>query len=102
MKFIQTLQTSFKNRRRYALADLPSWLVLIVTMGAIAIAGFWGKQAIVFGDLFVAEFDRYGPFYWQALFCFVGLGCLGFLALMWALIADHLRKNLQSRLFSKA
>lgn len=102
MKFMHALNTSFKNRRRYTLAQLPGWLVLATTLCAFAQAWFWSKRTLELGAVFIADFDRYGPFYWQALVCFVGLVCLGFLALVWACIADHLRKNLQSRLFAKS
>lgn len=101
MRTIFIIWRALKNPRRYRLAELPAWLVLAMTMLTIAQAWFWSKKAAEFGDLFIREFDKYGPFYWAALYCFIALICLGFLALAWASIAIHLQQNLQARLFPK-
>ncbi|KRC70152.1 hypothetical protein D3C87_544320 [compost metagenome] len=102
MKFMRTLWKSFKNRRGYTLAQLPAGVVLVMTMFTIAQAWFWTITTTEFGKLFIAEYDKYGPFYWKALFCALALFCLGFLALMWSTMAIHLQQNLQKRIFQKA
>lgn len=100
MGCMSTVKAFFKNRRRYSLAEFPGWLVVIATMGSAALAWFWSKKTMEFGEIFITEFDRYGPFYWKALACFAALFCIGFLALIWASVATHLWKNLQERLFT--
>lgn len=75
------------------------WTVLVATMFASAQTWFWTKKASEFGDIVIAEFDKYGPFYWNALVCFVILVCLGALAIIWLCIAQHLLEKLRTSMF---
>lgn len=102
MNFIRDLKTMLSPSRKYTLGDLHGGLIVLMTMFAAAQAWFWGKHTLTFGELFVAEYDKFGPFYWQALYNFVLLSAMGFLTLAWGMIAKHLQQHLSHRMFANA
>jgi len=99
MKSACAMLLRFKHRRRYALTELPSGVVLLMTMFTLGQTWFWGQTATELAKVVIAEYDRYGPFYWSAVVCFAALFCVAFLALIWSCISMHLHKDLMARLF---
>ncbi|TQJ94665.1 hypothetical protein [Achromobacter sp. SLBN-14] len=81
---------------------VQGWLTLFAAMFASAQTWFWIKKTSEFGDIVVSEFDKYGPFYWNALVCFIALFFLGILATLWGCVAQHLLGKLRARMFPSA
>lgn len=87
---------TFQNRSP---AWFQGWMVLFGAMFASVQTWFWIKKTSEFGDIVVSEFDKYGPFYWNALVCFIALSFLGVLAIFWGCVAQHLLGKLRAHMF---